>query len=53
VEDRPGEPQRFTPTVEALVTPDIDAALDEQAAKRAFWDAFKAVGAWWSELPPY
>jgi uracil-DNA glycosylase len=53
VEDRPGELQRFTPTVEALVTPDVDAALDEQAAKRAFWDAFKAVGPWWSELPPY
>ena len=53
VEDRQGELQRFTPTIEALVTPDVDAALDEQAAKRAFWDAFKAVGPWWSELPPY
>jgi uracil-DNA glycosylase len=53
VEDRPGEIQRFTPTVEALVTPDVDAALDEQAAKRAFWEAFKAIGPWWSELPPY
>ncbi len=48
-----GEIQRFTPTVEALVVPDIDAALDEQATKRAFWEAFKAVGPWWSELPPY
>ena len=28
-----GELQRFTPTIEALVTPDIDASLDEQAAK--------------------
>jgi uracil-DNA glycosylase family 4 len=53
VEDRPGEIQRFTPTVEALLTPDVDAALDEQPAKRAFWDAFKAIGPWWSELPPY
>ena len=53
VEDRPGELQRFTPTLEALVTPDVDAALDEQPAKRAFWEAFKAVGPWWSELPPY
>src|SRR5436305_2578803 len=25
--------QRFTPTIEALVVPDIDSALDEQAAK--------------------
>ena len=53
VENRPGEMQRFTPTVEALVCPDVDAALDEQAAKRAFWESFKAIGRWWSELPPY
>ena len=53
LEERTGEIQRFTPTVDALVVPDIDASLDEQAAKRAFWDAFKAIGPWWSELPPY
>jgi uracil-DNA glycosylase family 4 len=53
IEDRPGELQKLTPTIEALVTPDIDASLDEQAAKRAFWEAFKALGPWWSELPPY
>jgi uracil-DNA glycosylase len=53
VEWRAGELQRFTPTVEALVVPDIDASLDDQAAKTAFWSAFKALGAWWSELPPY
>jgi len=45
--------QRFTATVEALVVPDIDTALDEAPAKTAFWNAFKAVGAWYSELPPY
>ena len=44
---------RFTPTIELLRTPDIDAALDEQAAKTAFWNAFKALGAWWAALPPY
>jgi uracil-DNA glycosylase len=48
-----GELQRFTPTIEALVVPDIDASLDEQPAKTRFWQAFKAVGAWWAELPPY
>jgi uracil-DNA glycosylase len=53
VANRPGEVQKFTPTVDALVAPDIDAALDEQPAKRAFWQAFKALGPWWSELPPY
>jgi uracil-DNA glycosylase family 4 len=49
----PGVRRRFTPTIEALVTPDIDAALDEQAAKTAFWNAFKALGPWWAQLPPY
>jgi uracil-DNA glycosylase family 4 len=48
-----GELQRFTPTVEALVVPDIDGSLDEQAAKTRFWNAFKVVGRWWAELPPY
>jgi uracil-DNA glycosylase family 4 len=48
-----GSFQRFTPTIEALVTPDVDASLDEQAAKTAFWNAFKLVGGWWAELPPY
>ena len=28
-------------------------ALDDQAAKAAFWNAFKALGPWWAELPPY
>ena len=50
---REGELQRLTPTVEALVTPDIDESLDEQAAKTRFWNAFKALGPWWAELPPY
>jgi uracil-DNA glycosylase family 4 len=49
----PGELQRFTPTIEALVVPDIDSALDEQAAKTRFWNAFKPVGPWWAALPPY
>ena len=53
IEDRPGEIQRFTPTIEALLTPDVDASLDEARSKRAFWEAFKALGPWWSELPPY
>jgi uracil-DNA glycosylase len=53
LEDRPGELQRFTPTIEALVVPDIDASLDEQADKTRFWQAFKTLGAWWAELPPY
>jgi uracil-DNA glycosylase len=53
VEPAAGELQQFTPTVEALAVPDIDASLDDQAAKTAFWNAFKVVGTWWAELPPY
>lgn len=53
VEDRPGEMQRLTPTIDALLTPDVDASLDDARSKRAFWEAFKALGPWWSELPPY
>jgi uracil-DNA glycosylase len=48
-----GELQRFTPTIQALHVPDIDASLDEQPAKTAFWNAFKTLGPWWAELPPY
>ena len=48
-----GTLQRFTPTVEALFVPDIDASLDEAPAKTQFWNAFKALGPWWAELPPY
>ena len=53
VEPRMGELQPFTPTIDALVCPDIDASLDDEALKKAFWAAFKPVGAWWAELPPY
>jgi uracil-DNA glycosylase family 4 len=48
-----GKIQEWTPTTAALFVPDIDAALDEQPAKTRFWNAFKALGAWWAELPPY
>ncbi len=45
--------QRLTPTIEAIVTPDIDDSLDDRDAKTAFWNAFKGLGPWWAELPPY
>jgi uracil-DNA glycosylase len=45
--------QELTPTIAALYVPDIDASLDEAPAKTAFWNAFKALGPWWAELPPY
>ena len=53
LETTTGELQRFTPTVEALVCPDIDASLDEQPDKTRFWNAFKPLGSWWAEQPPY
>jgi uracil-DNA glycosylase family 4 len=48
-----GELQTFTPTIDALVTPDIDRSLDEQPDKTRFWNAFKLLGEWWASLPPY
>ncbi len=48
-----GELQKLTPTIDAVVTPDIDESLDEQPEKTRFWNAFKLVGEWWSSLPPY
>jgi uracil-DNA glycosylase len=49
----PGELQRFTPSIEALFVPNIDDSLDEDSAKRAFWSAFRVLGQWWEDLPPY
>jgi uracil-DNA glycosylase family 4 len=48
-----GELQRFTPSIEALFVPNIDDSLDEDSAKRAFWSAFRVLGQWWEDLPPY
>ena len=48
-----GEVQKLTPTLDALVVPDIDQALDEESAKRAFWSDFRVLGDWWDELPPW
>ena len=45
--------QKLTPTLDALYVPDIDAALDEEGAKREFWAAFRVLGDWYAELPPY
>ena len=53
VEPKPGEIQRLTPTCDALYVPDMDGALDEEGPKREFWAAFRGLGDWYSELPPY
>ena len=51
--ESPGEIQRLTPSIEALYVPDIDRSLDEESAKRDFWRAFRSLGDWYSDLPPY
>jgi len=48
-----GVVQSLTPIIDALYVPDIDGALDEQEAKREFWDAFRVLGEWYAALPPY
>jgi uracil-DNA glycosylase family 4 len=53
LQERVGEVQQLTPTIEALYVPNIDESLDEQEAKRAFWDAFRALGDWYVAQPPY
>jgi uracil-DNA glycosylase len=53
VQATPGSIQKLTPSVDALYVPDIDSALDEETAKRAFWSAFKMLGTWYADLPPY
>ena len=53
VEQREGEIQAFTPTIDALYVPDIDDSLDEEGAKQRFWRAFRMLGTWYEDLPPY
>ncbi len=49
----PGTVQPLTPSIDALYVPSIDEALDEESAKREFWAAFRVLGRWWADLPPY
>lgn len=49
----PGEMADFTPGTEVLVTPDIDVSLDEQRLKAGFWRAFRRLGEWYDNIPPY
>ena len=53
LQPEPGEIQEFTPTIDALYTPAIDESLDSEESKREFWAAFRTLGDWYSELPPY
>jgi uracil-DNA glycosylase len=53
LDETPGTIQRLTPSIEGLYVPNIDEALDEERAKREFWTAFRVLGQWWADLPPY
>jgi uracil-DNA glycosylase family 4 len=48
-----GEIQQLTPTIDLLYVPDIDESLDEQQAKQGFWRAFRPLGEWYADQPPY
>jgi uracil-DNA glycosylase family 4 len=48
-----GEIRKLTPSCDVLYVPDIDASLDDEAEKRAFWGAFRALGEWYADFPPY
>ncbi len=50
---RLGEVQRFAPLIDGLYVPSIDDSLDEEDAKRGFWRAFRVLGEWWADQPPY
>jgi uracil-DNA glycosylase family 4 len=53
IEARTSEVQRFTPSCDALYVPDIDRSLDEEGSKRDFWRAFRSLGEWYEDFPPY
>jgi uracil-DNA glycosylase family 4 len=53
LEALPGEIQKLTPSCDALWVPDIDRSLDDEQTKREFWAAFRALGEWYADFPPY
>ena len=44
---------RVKPGVTVLDVSVGGLSLDEAQAKTSFWNAFKPLGSWWAELPPY
>lgn len=45
--------QSWTHTCQALLCPDIDDSLSATNSKASFWNAFRAVGDWYAERPPF
>ena len=50
---RPGRSSRSRLRARPSYVPDIDSSLDDEKAKREFWGAFRALGEWYADLPPY
>ncbi len=48
-----GEIQKLTPSIDLIYTPSIDQSLDEEGSKQEFWKAFRVLGQWYEDLPPY
>jgi uracil-DNA glycosylase family 4 len=53
VEPEMGRIQDLNPTSDALYVPEIDDSLDSEDSKREFWSAFRVLGDWYADLPPY
>jgi uracil-DNA glycosylase len=53
VRPEPGQVQKLTPSCDALYVPDIDRSLDDESGKRGFWRAFRTLGDWYENFPPY
>lgn len=53
LEPLPGVVQALTPSIDAIFTPDVDASLDAEEPKKEFWRAFRSLGDWYEDLPPY
>ena len=47
------DPRPHARRIDALYVPDIDDSLDSEEPKREFWSAFRALGDWYEDLPPY
>ena len=48
-----GEIQQWTPTIERSTRPTSTECLDRLGLEAAFWAAFKVLGDWYENLPPY
>ena len=49
----PGDVQPWTHTCDAIWCPDIDRSLERPASKTAFWQAFRSLGEWYADKPPF